>query len=185
MKKWLIIAAFALVMTMPSLAISQEMDAVCGLDAAKSETKFYVLLEGKKIPTAALRCTYLWIFVKNKYSWLDRDNLPRIEARDFLSGEMFTVDLETPHFVSGADVVPKGSMPPYLLGFSTLERANEFLRTHFKPGARLINFETGTHEVIAQLREEGILPPAPKAAEEAAEKQVEYELKKGKEMKRK
>lgn len=180
MKKGLIIiAGLVLVMTLPSLAVSQEMDPVCGLDAGKSETKFYVSIEGKKIPTTSLRCAYLLIFVKNKYNFQERDKLPPMEARDFLSGQLFTVDLEVPHFVSGTDVVPKGSMQPFILGFSSLERANEFLRAHSKPGARTINFETGTIEVINQLREEGVLPPAPKAGEEKAVKQVDNVLKKG------
>ncbi|MBT9167089.1 MAG: hypothetical protein DDT19_00413 [Syntrophomonadaceae bacterium] len=170
MKKWVIIVGVALVMAVPSLAISKKI-CPCGMDVAKSETKFYVTIEGKKTPTCSVRCVFELAFVKHKTDFQDRENpvLQSIEAMDFESGEMFKA--MDGYFVLHSDVIPKGSMKPYVLGFSTLERANAFWKKNKKPGVRVANFETATHDVIGILRIEGKLPQR-----EAPMEQIEFIL---------
>lgn len=171
MKKWLIIIGLVLVMAIPSLALSEEICPISGMDASKSQSKFYVTIEGKKIPTCSARALYELVFMKHKVGFADRENpiLQSIEAMDFKSGKMFkAID---GFFVVGTDVIPKGSMEPYMLGFSTLERANNFLGKNKKPGARVVPFESATHEVMGVLRTEGKLPQA-----EAPMEQIEIIL---------
>ncbi|MEK6672222.1 MAG: nitrous oxide reductase accessory protein NosL [Nitrospirota bacterium] len=158
MKKWLIIVGVVLAMAMPSLALSEEICGICGMDASKIQTKFSVTIEGKKIPICSVRHMYELVFMKHKVGFADRENpiLQSIEAMDFKSGKMFKA--MDGFFVVGIDVVPKGSMEPYMLGFSTLERANNFWGKNKKPGVRVVPFESATHEVIGVLRIEGKLP---------------------------
>ncbi|MEW6409842.1 MAG: nitrous oxide reductase accessory protein NosL [Nitrospirota bacterium] len=172
MKKWLIIIGLVFIMAAPSQAISEEICPICNMDTAKSQTKFYVTIEGKKIPTCSARCMYELVFIKHKVTFQDRENpiLQSIEVMDFQSKKMFNA--MTGFFLVGSDVIPKGSMEPYALGFSTLERANKFWEKHTKPGARIVNFESLTHEVIGILRAEGKLPQ-----KEAPMEQIEMFMK--------
>lgn len=159
MKEWLIIVGVVLAMAMPSLALSEEICAIGNISMAKSKTKFYATIEGKKIPTCSSRHMYELVFLKHKVGFADRENpiLQSIEATDFKSGKRFKA--MNGFFVVGSNLVSEEGVPePYILGFSTLKRANDFWKAYNVPGMRVVNFETVTHEVIGILRAEGKLP---------------------------
>lgn len=170
MRKWQIILVLVLVMAIPSLAISAEICPICNMDASKSQTKYVLTTEdGKKIPFCSLRCAFIHTFVKNNASFLTTqigsDKLN--DAKGNCLGTLRTVDFESKkmfnalkgYYVVGSDVIPKMSMEPYSLGFSTLMRANRFWEKHDKPGVRVVNFESATHDVVDLLRADGTIPP--------------------------
>ena len=182
MKMWLMIVGLALVMTMPSLATLQEIDPMTDQNVAKSQTRFYVTMNGKKIPAASLRSVYLIAFVAGKGD-LQRQT-PPIEAVDFEGQKRFNA--YKGYYVVGTDVVPKGSMKPHFLSFSSLERATDFWKRNRKPGARYVNLETATLDVIGMLKESGVLSSAKSAAKErSAAKHAIEEIRHMKEIEKK
>lgn len=169
MRKWQVILGLVLVVAIPSLAISAEICPICNMDASKSQTKYILTTEdGKKVPFCSARCAFIHTFVNNKASFqttqIRTDKL--YDAKGQPLGILQTVDFESKkmfnalkgYYVVGSDVIPKGSMEPYALGFSTLDRANKFWKKHDKPGVRVVNFESATHDVVDLLKAEGTIP---------------------------
>lgn len=169
MRKWQIILGLILVMAIPSLAISAEICPICNMDASKSQTKFVLTTEdGKKNQFCCIRCAFVHTFVKNNASFqttqIRTDKL--YDAKGQPLGKLETVDFESKKmfnalqgwYLVGSDIIPKGSMEPYFLGFSTLKRANSFWDRHKKPGVRVVNFESATHDVVDLLKAEGTIP---------------------------
>lgn len=170
MRKWqiMVMVGLVLVMAVPLLAVAAEICPICNMDASKSETKFYVTIKGERAAFCSLRCAFLHAFV-NKGASFQATNigmdqlydakgqpLGKITTRDFQSGNFFNA-LEG-YYISGGDVIPKGSMEPYSLGFSSLKRANSYWGKHKKPGMRAVNFETATHDVVDLLKSDGTIP---------------------------
>lgn len=190
MRKWQIILVLVLVMAIPSLAISAEICPICNMDASKSQTKYVLTTEdGKKIPFCSIRCAFTHLF-KNEVSFqvtqIGTDKVYDKKGQPL--GTLQTVDLESKKmfnalkgwYVVGSDVIPKGSMEPYSLGFSTLKRANSFWDRHMKPGVRVVNFESATHDVVDLLRADGTIPPTwaypGVSGKEAPKEQVEITI---------
>jgi hypothetical protein len=105
-------------------------------------------------------------------------SLGTLQTVDFESKKMFNA--LKGWYVVGSDVIPKGSMEPYFLGFSTLKRVNSFWDRHMKPGVRVVNFESATHDVVDLLRADGTIPPTwvypGVSGKEAPKEQVEITI---------
>jgi nitrous oxide reductase accessory protein NosL len=112
-----------------SAACAAEKCIMCGMDAAKSETKFTAqVIEGtEKVPAGnyafcCLRC--LLTFNRR----LETGRIGDIQARDFDNGTMF--DAAKGFFLVESEKRPAGSMVPFMLIFSDRDVANRYQKMH-------------------------------------------------------
>lgn len=176
MKKTLLIVGLICFLACPSLAIAGQKCPICGMDAEKSPIMAIVTIGGKDIPCCSISHAYSAAFIKREGAKPDDLNNRKIpvKVKDYKSGKMF-------NFYDGFYVIEHtlnvegAGKPPYVLGFSTRERAWKFWEDNAqKIAGRVVNFESATREY-----RKNITGPSAKSKkkEAAAVKHVDHLLK--------
>ena len=164
MRKLLVVAILVCLIGIPSMVIAQECDP------EKSPTKAVATIGGKDQAFCNLKDTYDAAFVKRegaKADDLNNQAVP-IQFKDLETGKMF--NFYDGFFIIESSIDIKGSKPPYIPGFSTLEGAWKYWeKNQAKIGGRVVNFETATREFSKSLAEK----KEPTKSEQAAEKHLE------------
>ena len=125
-------------------AYAVERCIMCGMDSQKSDTKFVVqVIQGtKKIPEAtyslcSLHCLVLII------SNVGMEKIGSVMVRDYNtvtddydSGEM--IDAKKGYYLVESKLLPKGSMYPFMLVFSTEKTADIYRKTY---GGKILNWK--------------------------------------------
>lgn len=93
---------------------------MCGMDVSKSETKFRLKLHDSMKYACSFSCANM---LREKL-----EAVSAIETTDYNTARFINVDAAT--FVVQSDVIPKGSMPPFILAFSSTEDAEGFISEH-------------------------------------------------------
>ena len=131
-----------------SMVYAVDRCIMCGMDSQKSETKFVVqVLKGtKKIPAGSYALCSLHCFVLIQ-SNVGRDKIGSIMARDYNtvtddydSGEM--IDARKGYYLIEGKLLPKGSMYPFMLIFSTEKTAKIYQKIY---GGRILNWKEVLH----------------------------------------
>ncbi|HHT9126906.1 MAG TPA: nitrous oxide reductase accessory protein NosL [Candidatus Brocadiia bacterium] len=116
---------------------------MCGMDVSKSETKYKVKLS---VPATdgqpeKYACSFS---CANMLKENLKDKVSAIETTDYNNANF--IDINTATFVAHSDVIPRGSMPPSLLAFSSRQDAEQFVKTH---KGRILGLE-GVKKLIAE-----------------------------------
>ena len=105
--------------------------SLCGMDVDESETAYYVKMEkGRMYPLCSLQCVYMLLLNA-------KEKAVSIRTEDYSTSRL--MDAPTAHFLYESRLIPKGSMMPYLLAFSSRDQAIEFQK---KYGGRLLDFDS-------------------------------------------
>ena len=127
-----------------SVTLASERCIMCGMDAAKSETKFVAqVIEGtRNVPPGkysfcCLHCVVLF------RAWLKGGKIGFILVRDYStvtqghdSGEM--IDARNAFYLVESGLRPRGSMIPFMAVFSTREIGERYKRVY---GGRILSWE--------------------------------------------
>jgi hypothetical protein len=103
---------------------------MCGMDAAESETMFVLNLRGeRKMYACCLNCAD---------QLMDRlgDDFISMTTSDFGSQEQ--VEASAAYYVEGSEVIPRGSMFPFLPAFGAREDAEALVK---KSGGKILTYE--------------------------------------------
>ncbi|MDY6932694.1 MAG: nitrous oxide reductase accessory protein NosL [Spirochaetota bacterium] len=142
-----IVILLLIIIFIPSLrsnTLSIERCIMCGMDSNKSETKFEVHVSKgtKEIASGCYSFCCLHCVVLFKYR-LSGGEIGSILVRDYNtvtskydSGEM--IEAKKGFYLVESELLPKGSMVPFMLVFSTYETANKFRKVY---GGRIFNWK--------------------------------------------
>ncbi|OIP88297.1 MAG: hypothetical protein AUK24_08280 [Syntrophaceae bacterium CG2_30_49_12] len=125
-------------------ALASERCIMCGMDAAKSETKFVVQVATgtRDVPPGrySFCCLHCLVLFKAR---LKGGKITSIMVRDYStvtekydSGEM--IEAGKAFYLVEMGLRPKGSMVPFMLAFSHQETAERFKKAY---GGRILNWE--------------------------------------------
>lgn len=124
MTRYGIIIALAVVFGIAGCA-KREMPALrcdlCGMDVGKSETKYRIKLSNVEKYACSFSCA-------NLLNENLKDKVVSVETIDFNTSNF--ININTAAFVAHSDVIPKGSMPPSVLAFSSRQEAEQFVKAH-------------------------------------------------------
>jgi len=96
---------------------------MCGMESAKSQTEFTLIWDDRSNDFACcLHCVYLL------QNFKENNKVIKLETKDFSSG--LFIDARKAYYLEGSSLYPKGSMAPFLLAFSTVEKAETYKRKY-------------------------------------------------------
>ena len=112
--------------------------SLCGMDMDESETAYYVKMEKPRTyPLCSLQCVSMLLLNA-------KEKVVSIRTLDYFTSRL--MDAQTAHFLYESRIIPKRSMRPYILSFSSKDEAVEFQK---KYGGRLLDFD-GAMEIVKQ-----------------------------------
>ena len=114
----------------------ENMCAWCRMLVTNIKTAYFLTLNDADKKACCIHCALNY---RNKYS----EKIISMECVDYYSEER--VDTQKAWYINGSDIIPKDSMPPYVVAFSSIESARDFQKTY---DGKIVDFNRLECEIL-------------------------------------